>query len=62
MILLGMNKEQIMQAVNQKMQFTTDFPNVVAEIMEENNKLIAKQVEDMIETKARTRNHPFDLV
>ena len=60
--MLGMNKEQIMQAVNQKMQFTTDFPNVVAEIMEENNKLIAKQVEDMIETKARTRNHPFDLV
>ena len=51
-----------MQAVNQKMQITTDFPTVVAEILEENNKLIAKQVEDMIETKARTRNPPFDLV
>lgn len=60
--MVGMNKEQIMQAVNQKMQITTDFPTVVAEILEENNKLIAKQVEDMIETKARTRNPPFDLV
>lgn len=60
--MLGMTREQILQAAAQKMQANQDITTAMAEIIAENNKLIEKQVEDLIETRARARSFPADLV
>lgn len=60
--MIGMTKEQVLQSVNQKVQANTDWATAMAEVIEENNMLLAKQMEEIVDRKARARTHPFDIV
>ena len=60
--MIGMTKEQILQAVTQKFQAHGDWATAMAEVMEENNKMLSKQVEEVVDRKAQAKSHPFDIV
>ena len=60
--MIGMTKEQVLQLVSQKVQANTDLATAIAEVIEENNRVLSKQVEEIVNQKAQAKSHPFDIV
>lgn len=60
--MIGMTKEQILQLVSEKVQANTDLATAMAEVIEENNKVLSHQVEEIVDRKAQAKAHPFDIV
>lgn len=60
--MIGMTKEQLLQSVTQKVQANTELATAIAEVIEENNKILSKQIEAVVDRKARAKTHPFDIV
>ena len=60
--MIGMTKEQLLQSVTQKVQANTDLETAIAEVIEENNKILSKQIEEVVDRKAQAKTHPFDIV
>ncbi len=60
--MIGMTKEQVLQLFSQKIQANTDLATAMAEVIEENNRVLSKQVEEIVDRKAQAKAHPFDIV